>query len=443
MTSKLKNFFSRTRRKSIDKEGLTRDSAEGPRYGLNLLYDGADVDHPDVDFVAVHGLGGHPLKSFTDDETGCCWLRDLLPSNRPHCRVLSYGYIDLFSEVPVSLYDIARDFLSALASYGHEQTTKRPRIFICHSTGGLVVKRALIKALLHYSISMSDVYRYTSGILFFGTPHRGSSSADLGLILPKILRVAAGVLPVNQDLLRQVQLDSRVLNEMNQGFLHVASESLLIGSPLLIGSFYETQATKRFGIITARSSAILDLNSEYCVGLEATHARLCKFKGPTDANYKKVYRVIETFCEITLLENDPLDRSLASVSASPSQESLSQWIPCVASKKGITSMGLLEMAGSMEQPKDYLGAEMDIIAVHGLRGSPVRSWIDSSSQSMWLREMLQVDVPNARVMSYGYRTEEVLRGNDFALDRLADDLVENIMDARAINQNIAVCMAGS
>ena len=436
MTSKLKNFFSRTRRKSIDKEDLTRNSAEGPRYGLNLLYDGLDVDHPDVDFVAVHGMNGHSLRSFTDAETGCCWLRDLLPSDRPHCRVLSYGYIGHFTASPASFYDIARELLSALASYSHEQATKRPRIFICHSTGGLVVKRALIEASRHPSAGISDVYRYTSGILFLGTPHRGSSSADLGLILPNIVR-AAGLVPVNQDLLRLVQLESRGLNEMNQGFLHVAGESLLIGS------FYETQATKRLGIITARSSAILDLNSEYCVGLEATHARLCKFKGPTDANYEKVYRVIETFCEITLLENDPSDRFLASVSASPSQESLSQWIPCVASKKGITSMGLLEMAGSMEQPKDYLGAEMDIIAVHGLRGSPVRSWIDSSSQSMWLREMLQVDVPNARVMSYGYRTEEVLRGNDFALNTLANDLVENIMDARARIQNIAVCMAGS
>lgn len=434
----MRRLLRRSRRKSIDKEDKedqARNSAEGPRYGLNLLYDGLDVDHPDVDFVAVHGMNGHPLKSFTDAETGCCWLRDLLPSDRPHCRVLSYGYTDLFTAVSVPIHDIARELLSALASYGHEQASKRPRIFICHSTGGLVVKRALIEASLHSSAGISDVYRYTSGILFFGTPHRGNSSADLSLILTKIWRVAAGVLPANQKPLRQVQLDS--LNEMNQGFSHVAGESLLIGS------FYETQGTKRLGIITARSSAILNFNSEYCIGLEATHARLCIFKGPTDTNYRKVYRVIKNICEVALRENDFLDRSLASVSASPPQASLSQWMPCVASRKGTTSMGLLEMAGSMEQPKDYLGAEMDIIAVHGLRGSPVRSWIDSSSQSMWLRDMLQVDVPNTRVMSYGYRTEDVLRGSNPALDVLANDLIENIMDARARSRSTAVRMTES
>ena len=315
--------------------------------------------------------------------------------------------------------------------------TKRPLIFICHSIGGLVVKRALIEARSYPSAGISDVYSYTSGIMFFGTPHHASSSADLGFILQKILRVAAGVLPVKQDLLHQVQLDSRALNEMNQGFSRVAGESLLIGS------FYESQSTKRFGIITVRSSAMLNFHSEIGLALDATHARLCKFKGPADANYRKVSSLIKKFCETILRGNDPLSRSRASLSATPSQASLLQWIPCVASKKGTTSMGLLEMAGSMEQPKDYLGVEMDIIAVHGLGGSPVRSWIDSSSQSMWLREMLQADVPNTRVMSYGYRTEDVLRGNTFALDRLANDLVENLMDARARIQNPAVRMVES
>ena len=437
MTSTVKDLFSRSRSKGIAKDDLARNTDKGQSYGLSLLYDGADVDHPDVDFVAVHGLRGHPLKSFTDDETGCCWLRDLLPSDRPHCRVLSFGYANFDPEIPVSFYEIAKELLSALASYGQKQAIKRPLIFICHSIGGLVVKRALIEAHSHHSASISNVYRYTSGIVFFGTPHRASSSADSGLILQKILRVAPGKLSVNQDILRQVQLESRVLNEMYQKFSHVAGESLLIGS------FYETQPTKRLGIITVRASAILNIDSEVDVALDATHVRLCIFNGPADTNYRKVLSLINSFCETMLREEDPLSRSRVSLSASPSQASLSQWIPCVASKKGITSMGLLEMAGSMEQPKDYLGVHMDIIAVHGLRGSPIQTWIDSSSQNMWLREMLQVDVPNARVMSYGYRTEEVLRGNDFALDRLATDLVENLMETRARIQNPAVCMAES
>ena len=155
--------------------------------------------------------------------------------------------------------------------------------------------------------------------------------------------------------------------------------------------------------------------------------------------------LIVHFRKSALLADEPLDEPLnkspASFSASQSQESLSQWIPCVASKKGTTSMGLLEMAGSMEQPKDYIDAELDIIAVHGLRGSPVRSWINRSPRTMWLRDMLQLDLSTSRVMSYGYRTEDVLRQNKFNLERLAEDLVSSIIDARAEIQDTSVRIA--
>lgn len=244
-----------------------------------------------------------------------------------------------------------------------------------------------------------------------------------------------GMPRVNQNLLRDLQRDSSQVNEINQRFTRVVAGSMLIGS------FYETQGTKPFGIVTERSSATLNYKSEVCISLDANHAQLYKFKDRDDINYKRVLKLIERFREIALLGDNPLNGSPASLPASPSQEILSQWIPGIASKRGTTSIGLLEMAGSMEQPNDYLDAEMDIIAVHGLRGSPVRSWINRSPQTMWLRDMLQVDVSTSRVMSYGYRTEDVLRRNKFDLDTLAKDLVDNIIDARAGFQNTAVRIA--
>ena len=283
------------------------------------------------------------------------------------------------------------------------------------------------------------MYKYTSGIVFLGTPHRGSSSANLALTLTKIVRVGRSALRVNQDLLREVQRNSSQVDEINQNFAHVVVESLLIGS------FYETRVTKHVGIIAERSSAILNFPSEICISLDANHAQLSKFEGSDDTNYKKVLNLIVHFRKSALLADEPLDEPLnkspASFSASQSQESLSQWIPCVASKKGTTSMGLLEMAGSMEQPKDYIDAELDIIAVHGLRGSPVRSWINRSPRTMWLRDMLQLDLSASRVMSYGYRTEDALRQNKFDLERLAEDLVSSIIDARAGIQDTSVRIA--
>ncbi len=330
------------------------------------------------------------------------------------------------------------------------------------------MKRALIEA--HQDSQLSDVYRYTFGIVFLGTPHRGSWSADFAHTLTKIIRVVPG----NSNLLREVERNSSQLNEINYMFAHVVAQSLLIGL------IYETQSTKPIGIVVERSSAILGFPSEICMSVDANHAQLCKFKGRDDLNYKQLSNLIANFREKTLQADVTLDRFPTSIWASSSPtsaktandhpivahpfpratnppqigptstppahaelkspyaplppkttESLAQWIPCAASKKGETSMGLLEMAGSMDQPKDYLNAEMDIIAVHGLRGSPVRSWTNKSPQTMWLRDMLQVDISTSRVMSYGYRTDGVLRRNKFDLDRLAEDFVDSIIDARA------------
>ncbi len=165
----------------IDQRNLAQSSTNDSKYGLNLLYDGADADRPDVDFVAVHGIGGHPLNSFTDGETGCCWLRDLLPRDSPRCRVFSYGYKALNDRFFwSSTWDAAWELKQALV----EQATTRRRIFICHSTGGLLVKYALTVA--HRYQQSVDVYKFTSGIVFLGTPHRDSSSADLTITLEKI-----------------------------------------------------------------------------------------------------------------------------------------------------------------------------------------------------------------------------------------------------------------
>ena len=443
MSSKLKSLLSRRKKDppeldkpTIDQRNPARSSTDRPEYGLQLLYDGADAEHPDIDFVAVHGIGGHPLQSFTNAETGCCWIRNLLPLAFPHCRVFSYGYpTDFSAKVLRKLYDQARELCWTLHVHSLEQTTARPRIFICHSTGGILVKRVLVDALRHSH--HADVYKYTSGIVFFGTPHRGSSFADIAHVTAKILSLVSVTPRLNRDLLREIQRDSSQMNEINEGFADLANGSLLIGS------FYETQPTRPIGIVVERSSAILNFTSEVCLSLDVNHAQLCKFKGQDDINYKIVLNLIDRFREIALLPDNPLTKSPVSLSVTPSQESLSQWIPCIASKKGLTSMGLLEMAGSMEQPKDYLDAEVDIIAVHGLRGSPVRSWTNRSPQTMWLRDMLQVDIPTSRVMSYGYRTEDVFHRNKFALDRLAEDLVDSIIDARAGIQNTSVRIAES
>lgn len=70
----------------------------------------------DHSIVAVHGLNGHREKTWTVDTVN--WLRDLLPSDVPHARILSWGYnASTHSTSQISgqyLYDHARTLISDL-----------------------------------------------------------------------------------------------------------------------------------------------------------------------------------------------------------------------------------------------------------------------------------------------------------------------------------------
>ena len=66
--------------------------------------------------VAVHGLGGHPYDTWTEEKSGKMWLRDFLPSQVPRTRIMSYGYDSLvaFSKSELELGDVAADLLDRL-----------------------------------------------------------------------------------------------------------------------------------------------------------------------------------------------------------------------------------------------------------------------------------------------------------------------------------------
>ncbi|CCA70787.1 hypothetical protein PIIN_04722 [Serendipita indica DSM 11827] len=85
------------------------------RLGFREMASGID---PVVDIVAIHGLQGHRDKTWMSDN-GVCWLRDLLPSDFPNARILSYGYdADTYSRECVSTQTIGRHaegFINALS----------------------------------------------------------------------------------------------------------------------------------------------------------------------------------------------------------------------------------------------------------------------------------------------------------------------------------------
>jgi hypothetical protein len=77
--------------------------------GVDILYTGSEpilfeyVSHDPTthtsreeaemsSLVAIHGLNGDPIKTWTYKETGVMWLRDVLPEVLPKARIMTYGY---------------------------------------------------------------------------------------------------------------------------------------------------------------------------------------------------------------------------------------------------------------------------------------------------------------------------------------------------------------
>ncbi|KAK0508752.1 hypothetical protein JMJ35_009028 [Cladonia borealis] len=399
-----------------------------PMLGLRLLYDGAITEEArarecDVDIVAVHGLNGGPLSSFTDASTGCCWLQQLLPVDFPHCRVYSYGYdAALISSRPTStMYDIANGLGHALLSRRDQDPIRSPLIFVGHSLGGLLIKRLLVTAM--NVKGFESILEKTSGILFFGTPHQGTSKASWLDTTDRLLRVASiGKVGMNKDLIDQLKSVDGQAQQVRQQFVRVVA-------PLKIFTFYEQIESRRVGIVVERSSAILGVPNEEVISLHAVHKDLCKFSDEHSPNYQKVSRALRVLYRYASEERRSVEGIPAPLTGS--LQNPSGWMPNIVSKTGKTAVGLLEMAGSMEDPQDFSHADVDIVAIHGLGGSPIRSWINNAASTLWLRDFLQADFPTAHITSYGYNAESALRGNTLDLSLLASDLLENIINGRS------------
>jgi hypothetical protein len=72
--------------------------------------------------IAVHGLGGHPLKTWTEGEN--LWLRDFLPTSIPEARIFTFGYDSgiAFNKSVSNIGDYGRDLIESLRSVRRKES---------------------------------------------------------------------------------------------------------------------------------------------------------------------------------------------------------------------------------------------------------------------------------------------------------------------------------
>ncbi|KAI9845130.1 MAG: hypothetical protein M1838_001858 [Thelocarpon superellum] len=235
--------------------------------------------------IFVHGLNpvdhAHHASQTWTHPNGVFWPRDLLPLHLPHARVLLYTYNAnvAFNSSAATLSDHAESLLDRYRALSQPRCAV-PILFVAHSLGGLIVKKARPDALIRadtHRVTYGQIRESTYGLVFSGTPHRGGHGVGPGKIAARIVRAFTGA--SNNDILRHLKRDSIFSQEVDDHFRAQLEDYKVV-------SFFETKPMqyRRYGltvgtIIVPRSSATLGLAShqESQLELNADHSSMCKF----------------------------------------------------------------------------------------------------------------------------------------------------------------------
>ncbi|KAF4998043.1 hypothetical protein FGRMN_3442 [Fusarium graminum] len=283
------------------------------RYETTAVY-----THPQakVDIVLVHGLNGVPDKTWTAKD-GTFWPLDLLPPalKGAQANILVYGYnADVYSKKNDRtasdnfIHQHAQSLVANLTLYRKsEETFNNPIIWVCHSLGGILVKRALLYSSDVREPHLQDlrsVFVSTFGLVFLGTPHVGSDAATWGVILQAM---SDAVIPKRffdseSVLLKTLKKDNETLANINSHFLdiyqrfeiHMVRENQKTD---IKGHKYAIPLVASLGgqLITYNRTIIVDANSAgpqlpgvTYYGIEATHSGMCKFQSTNSPGFRNI-----------------------------------------------------------------------------------------------------------------------------------------------------------
>ena len=265
------------------------------RYGLTQVY--APQGGGLVDIVFVHGLNGNPYKTWTSEKTKTFWPSALLPPviEDTKARILVYGYdADVTSFTDGASKDKIHNHAESLvanlrANRNIRRANERPIIFVAHSLGGLVVKRALIYSAGirgNNTEHLRSIFVSTYAILFLGTPHQGADVAEWG---SRLEWICGAVLPSNVVDSQPQLIDA--LKRNNETLQVIDREFVQMMNRFHIYFFHEGKPTKlgmKKVFIVDEMSASPNVQDVERASIQADHSHMCKFDTMESAGFDLV-----------------------------------------------------------------------------------------------------------------------------------------------------------
>ncbi|KAH8820667.1 hypothetical protein F5884DRAFT_57550 [Xylogone sp. PMI_703] len=274
----------------------SRSPSPGPiptTLGLHILHQPKHV--APVDIIFVHGLGGDSRATWSKGhDPAFFWPELWLPFDPDlgNARIFTFGYNANFRvgapKSIATISDFAKQLLYGMA-FGRDnngqkfEIGKAPIIFIAHSMGGLVAKKAYLMGQI--DVEYRHIVQAISAMIFLATPHRGSNLAD---ILDRVLQVS---FQSSKSFIKELKQSSPSIEEINETFRHVAPK-------LSIFSFYETLLTtiakSKKVMVLDKHSSILGYENEVSTALDADHHDVCKYSNTDDPNYRHILDALKS-----------------------------------------------------------------------------------------------------------------------------------------------------
>ncbi|KAI8213553.1 hypothetical protein K4K52_004602 [Colletotrichum sp. SAR 10_76] len=300
--------------------------------GFRVMYQPED-NNINVDIIAVHGIAADPDWTWTwTDSTRTSevnWLSDMemLPQALPHARILRFGYNSIW--------------------YGPEAVKQRLRSIAIGMLDELCDEREAYNLAQTLTSDYPGISASTSGIVFMGTPHRGTGSAlhSQGKIYQAVVRAQC---ETQGNILEVLEENNETLVDVVDEFtrlVHVATPKVEIvcffeQMSTSVGKIVQDDDIKEF--VVGEQSGVL--RGHRSLGLPRDHFSLNKFSGKEDGNYKSVRRQLAKMTRIATESRSnsvPEDRKHL-------KDILSKMLQLVDHKKKLKDVSLRRPKGEQE-----------------------------------------------------------------------------------------------
>ena len=279
---------------------LSRNSIRG--VGLSEVYSNPTGSH--VDLVFIHGLNGHPFDTWASEKDGLFWPTELLTCwiEQERVRILVYGYdaeISSFmdNEAGIKIHIHAENLIAELsANRRRAKAVERPIVFVAHSLGGLVLKRALIYSSEirgNHTEHLRSIFVSTYGILFFGTPH---NDLNVEKCHSRLERIWSAILPgdllfTQSSFIDALKINSETLQNINRQFIQLTRG-------FHIYFFHEGKPSRikeSLQYIVDEESASPNIQDVERATIQQDHFHMCKFEDINAPGFNLVAEGIQRY----------------------------------------------------------------------------------------------------------------------------------------------------